>query len=181
MFVVSISGAQGTGKTTLALAAGQALSSPVFSRDVLMGALSASGYPVDTMEDLQRLSSAGYRLQGALIGQQLSLGQSAIVECVAPDAVRASWRGMAEAHDARFLTVDCVVSDSSIHRERLAQREESGGRGRRIEWREVEATVAMLGPPGSDTVVADAVHPVAANVERIVAALVEPQTSQQGG
>jgi predicted kinase len=177
MFVVSISGAQGTGKTTLARAAGEALSSPVFSRDLLMGALSDSGYPVETMEDMQRLSSAGYRLQGALLGQQLSLGQSAIVECVAPDAVRSTWRGIAESHDARFLTVDCVVSDSSIHRERLEHREESGGRGRRrIEWTEVEATMAMLGPPGPDTVVADATHPVAVSVERIVAALVEPHT-----
>jgi len=31
------------------------------------------------MEDVQRLSSAGYRLQGALIGQQLSLRQPAMV------------------------------------------------------------------------------------------------------
>ena len=175
MFVVSISGAQGTGRTTLARAVGEAVSSPVFSRDILLSARRDSGYPVETMEDLQRLSSAGYRLQGALIGQQLSLGQPAIVECIAPEAVRGPWRRIAGSHGARFLFVDCVVSDRDLHQRRLEERETTGAGGwRRIEWREVEATLVGLGAPAAGCVVADAVHPVAANVERIVAALAEP-------
>jgi predicted kinase len=172
VFVVSISGAQATGKTTLARATGEALSIPVFSRDILMSTLSASGYPVETVEDMQRLSLAGYRLQGALIEQQLSLGQSAIVECVAPEPVRSEWRRIAASHEALLLAVDCVISDVAVHKERLELRERSGKRGwRRIEWSEVEATLATLPAPGPDTVVADAVDPVVSNVEHIVSAL----------
>jgi predicted kinase len=73
VFVISISGAQATGKTTLARAVGRRLGVPVFSCDPLMTALRDAGYPVATREDLTRLAEAGYRLQGALIRQQLSL------------------------------------------------------------------------------------------------------------
>ena len=43
MFVISVSGPQGSGKTTLALTLGQRLGAPTLSRDPLMGAIKDSG------------------------------------------------------------------------------------------------------------------------------------------
>lgn len=71
VFVISVSGPQGSGKTTLALALGNRLGAPTLSRDPLMAALKDSGYAADSPKDLHRLSLAGYRLQGVLIDQLL--------------------------------------------------------------------------------------------------------------
>jgi predicted kinase len=170
MFAISVSGPQGSGKTTLARALGQRLGVPALSRDPLMGAIRDSGYPAESLEDLQQLGVAGYRLQGALLEQLLGQGLSVVLECVAPAAVRDAWRRIADRHAAQFLEVDTVVSDADLHRSRLDERENSGQRAwRRIEWSEVEAAIATLGPPGPGAVLADAVNSVEKNVNLIVA------------
>ncbi len=172
MFVISVSGPQASGKTTLARALGAELGVPVFSRDPLMGAIEDAGYPVETVADIQRLGLAGYGLQGVLIDQMLAQGQSLVVECIAPAAVRSAWQKTAGNHSALYVLVDCVVSDRELHRQRLEWREGSGAGGwRRIKWEEVEATIVGLGPPGPGAIVADAVCTVTENVAAVVAAL----------
>jgi predicted kinase len=172
MFVISVSGSQASGKTTLARALGERFGAPMLSRDPLMTALKESGYPTETPQDLQRLGLAGYRLQGVLIDQLLGQGHSVVLECIAPPMVRDAWKEVAGRHSARFVNVETVVSDSDLHRQRLEDRE-SGGQGgwRRIEWSEVEATISGLGPPSADAVVADAVCSVEDNVQLVVDAL----------
>lgn len=172
MFVISVSGPQGSGKTTLARALGQRLQAPTLSRDPLMGAIKDSGYATDSPEDLQRLGLAGYRLQGVLIDQLLGQGYSVVVECIAPPVVRDAWKQVADRHSARFMAVDTIVSDPHLHRERLEQRENSGKGGwRRIEWSEVQATIRGLGPSSGDALIADAINSVDDNVNLVVAAL----------
>lgn len=172
MVVISVSGAQGSGKTTLARALGQRLHIPTFSRDPLMTAIKDAGYSTDGEQDLQRLAIAGYRLQGVLIDELLGQGHSVVLECIALPVVRDAWQQISERHGARFLKVDTVVSDRALHKERLEHRENSGQGGwRRIEWSEVEATIAGLGEPASDAVVADAINDVEHNVALVMAAL----------
>ena len=172
MFVISVSGPQGSGKTTLARVLGQRLGAPTLSRDPLMAAVKDSGYPTDTPEDMDRLGITGYRLQAVLVDQLLGQGHPVVVECIAPDAVRDAWKQLADRHAAQFVKVDTIVSDRDVHRQRLEDRENSGQGGwRRIEWSDVEATIDWLGPPSADAVVADAVNTVEDNVSLVVAAL----------
>jgi predicted kinase len=93
---VSISGVQGTGKTTLARALGSALEAVVFSRDPLMRVLAAGGIPVDAdaqgqanarAKGVKGVGHLGYELQSALLRQQLEMGHSVVLECTSYEEI----------------------------------------------------------------------------------------------
>jgi predicted kinase len=151
VITIVVAGPQGTGKTTLALALGRQLALPVFSRDPLMAALLAGQPRVLRRSLRRRVAAAGLRLQGALLARQLELGQSVILECVAPD--RARWRQLTAAAGGRYLAVECVCSDAAVHRERVESRPG-------VSWRQVAATIRRYQPDPQADVVADAVRPV---------------------
>jgi predicted kinase len=186
--VILVSGPQATGKTTLAMALGAALTLPVFSRDPLMAELQR-GQP-RWLRRLRRRSvaAAGIRLQTALLARQLELGQAAILECIAPPAARQLWRQMTAAAGSRFVSVECVCSDAAEHRARFeerqpaAQRQGAAGRqapGQRrgamprrgAGWDGVLATMRRYRPDPQADFVADAVRPVADLIADIVAIL----------
>jgi uncharacterized protein YjeT (DUF2065 family) len=159
--VIVLSGPQATGKTTLALALGTAMSVPVFSRDPLMAAL----LPPRTPRGARRLAgrfpwlpAAGLRLQTALLARQLELGQSAILECVAPLAARQQWRRMCTAGDGRFVSVECTCSDTDEHQARVEGRRAAGRS--RLGWDYVTATISRYQPDPEADFVADAMRPL---------------------
>lgn len=67
--VVSITGLQGTGKTTLARALGSQMNAVVFSRDPLMDVLQDGGVPFEAVPDrgLRGYPELGYDLLTALL------------------------------------------------------------------------------------------------------------------
>jgi predicted kinase len=163
-----VAGPQGTGKTTLALALGRQLAIPVCSRDPLMSALLA-GHPGAIRPFLgRRVAAAGLRLQGALLARQLELGQSAILECVAPDHTR--WRQLTAAAGGRYLAVECVCSDVAMHRARVESREG-------VSWRRVQATLRRYQPDPHADVLADAMRPVA-DLTAQIASMAGPPTME---
>lgn len=128
MVAIVLSGPQATGKTTLAMALGA------------------------------WVPAAGLRLQTALLARQLELGQSAILECVAPLAARQQWRQMCAAAGARFVSVECTCPDPGEHRARVEQRVAEGRS--RLRWDYVTATISRYqADPGADYV-AEATRPL---------------------
>jgi hypothetical protein len=131
-----------------------------------MAALSGDGLP------WQRLLGdwvpvTGLRLQTALLARQLELGQSAVLECVTPPAMRQQWREMTVHAGHRFVSVECVCSDAVEHRARFEQRQRSAQR-RAVEWDYVLATMRRYRPDEHPDFVADAMRPLADLVADVV-------------
>jgi hypothetical protein len=148
------------------MALGRALGAPVFSRDPLMAALSGDGLRWQRLLG-DWVPATGLRLQTALLARQLELGQSAVLECVAPPAMRQRWREMTVHAGLRFLSVECVCSDAAEHRARFEQRQ-SGAQRRAVKWDYVVATTRRYRPDEHPDFVADAVRPVADLVADII-------------
>jgi predicted kinase len=166
MVTIVVSGRPATGKTTLAIAVGRALGAPVFSRDPLMDVLFDGwlGWP-RLLGDW--VPATALRIQTVLLARQLELGQSAILECVAPPALRQLWREMAVQAGHQFVSVECVCSDAATHRDRFEQRQ---GRVQRrgFQWHDAAATMRWYRPDEHPDFVADALQPVASLVRDIV-------------
>lgn len=60
------------------------------------------------------------------VDEHLASNRCVIVEAVAEQPLRARLRGLAAAHDATFVQVECVLSDRAAHNRRLALRPEGG-------------------------------------------------------
>lgn len=160
MVTIVVAGPPATGKTSLAVALGTTLALPVFSRDPLISAQLA-GYPRWVRQCLgTRAALAGLRIQTSLLARQLELGQSSILECVAPPAAMAEWRRLTLAAGGRYLAVECICSAVPVHRARVAaRRDASGGRG--ASWRRGQATMRRYEPDPEADFIADSVLPVA--------------------
>ena len=159
MVTIVVSGPPATGKTTLAIAVGRALGAPVFSRDPLMEVLfdGRLGWP-RLLGDWVPVT--GLRIQTVLLARQLELDQSAVLECVAPPTMRQLWREMTVQAGHRFLSVECVCSDTTTHRARFEQRR-LGARPRAVAWRRAAKTMRGYRLDEHADFVADAVRPVA--------------------
>jgi predicted kinase len=116
--LVVFSGLPGTGKSTLADAAGRELGIPVLNADWLLGSLTPfGGYHIAGRQVI------GAELVTTLAYRQLSLGQSAILDYPAEDLVlRRRWRSLAAYFDAYFKVIVCDCPDLNVHRDRLLGR-----------------------------------------------------------
>lgn len=193
--VIVVSGSQATGKTTMAMALGRALCAPVFSRDPLMTVLYGKMRWPRALR--RRVPATGLELQTALLSRQLELGQPAVLECIAPLAIRQQWRELTLGAGQQFVSVECVCSDVAEHRARFEQRQSSAGsrgsaggrgsagsrgsaswqgsarrrgsaKGRAMTWDDVVVTMRRYQSDQHADFVADAVRPIADLVADIV-------------
>ena len=160
-------GLPGTGKSSLAEAAGRALGYPVFAKDWLEAALWRSG-----IDRAQGSGTAGYELLGSLAAGQLRLGQSAILDSVAGfERLRQAWRALADESLAQFRAVECICSDEALHRSRLAGRQRGIPGWYELDWPEVERIREVYEAWTSERLVVDMVQPPADNLAAVLAYL----------
>lgn len=163
--LIVFSGLPGTGKSTLADAAGRQLGIPVLAADWLLGSLTPfGGYHLD------RPLEVGVEMLTTLAFRQLRLGQSAILDHPAEDpTARTQWRSLARAAGAEFRVVVCTCSDRQVHRTRLEQRQRGiPGWHEHGNWANVERRLAQFPPWTDDVLTIDAVRPLAENLAAVL-------------
>ena len=114
-----LAGLPGTGKSTLAESLASALPAPVFSMDWQLGAL----VPFGTL----RPDNTGPLSQLTLIAaaaRQLQLGLGAIIDATGhTHEFRTRLESLADSLDAKFVGVECVCSDETVHQSRVEGRD----------------------------------------------------------
>ncbi len=138
-----------------------------------MAVLLEGGLPVAGLKDplVVPVPELGYDLQSAILRQQLDVGQSVVLECVAHPAVRDGWRRMAEESGASFAAIETTCSDPEIHRSRFEDRGTAAIGDWDLRWENVERTRRWYRPYPSACFVADSVQPLAENVAAIARVL----------
>ena len=166
MKLIVFSGLPGTGKSTLAEAAGRYFGIPVFAKDWLEASLLQSGLKPKHKD--RQLGYAGYELLTVLAKRQLMLGQSVILDSVAgTKTIRRTWRQLAKHHKADWRVIECICSDESIHRSRLKERRRGIPGWHELTWSEVERVKGYYARWRQNHLVLDMVNPFDENLFKV--------------
>lgn len=165
MKLIIFSGLPGAGKSRLAEAIGRELGIPVFAKDWLEATLLLSGLKPVT-ED-KSLGSAGYQLLTVLAERQFRLTQSVILDSVAGTrSIQSTWRKLSEQYGADRRVIECICSDESLHRLRLADRKRDIPGWHELEWSEIERVKQYYASWEGEHLVLDMVKPFEENLFR---------------
>jgi predicted kinase len=169
MRLIVMAGRPGTGKSSIAEAVGRELNTPVFAKDWLEAVLRRCRLRPGPEHEAVGLGYAGYELLTTLAERQLHCRQSAILDSVAgTESIRSQWRALAVRYEAAWIVIECVCSDESLHRQRLASRQRGIPGWPELTWNEVEKVKSYYAPWQDKRLVLDAVNSVAANVATAV-------------
>jgi predicted kinase len=116
--LIVLSGLPATGKTVLAAAVARELGAVLLSVDPVDSALAAEG-----VHETGSAGRAAYAVVGAMAEQNLALGTTVVVDAVnAVGEAKTFWIELSRRTGARLLAVETILSDRTIHRERLSGR-----------------------------------------------------------
>jgi predicted kinase len=160
--LIVFSGLPGTGKSALAEAIGRELGIPVFAKDWLEGVLLRSN--VVPAETEKQLGSVGYDLLTVLAERQLRLEQSVILDSVASTiSIRNIWRDLAQRYKADWRVIECICSDSAVHRERLEKRQRGIPGWHELTWADVEYVRSYFTPWDGNRLMLDSMRSMEKN------------------
>lgn len=165
MKIIIFSGLPGTGKSTIAEAVGIELGIPVFAKDWIEATLLRC--ELAPANPQKPLGSAGYELLTTLAERQLLLNQSVILDSVASTlSIRAVWRALAKTYNAHWRVIECICSDETAHRTRLATRQRQIPGWHELEWSEVEHVRSYFEPWDEPRLVLDTTHSFESNLSQ---------------
>jgi predicted kinase len=168
---VFLCGLPGTGKSTLTELTAARLGLPAFSFDWFLGALTPFG-----VVRPDNAAPLGSQLMAAALAGQLRRGQGAVLDAGGfQRAERARWQRICESLGARFIGVECVCPDETVHRGRVEARgRDIPGWPATVTWEHVGRMRARWEPWDEPHLVLDTLQPAQASVDRIVEAVSAP-------
>jgi predicted kinase len=116
------------------------------------------------------------QLMAAALAGQLRRGQGAVLDAGGFQRVeRARWQRICESLGARFIGVECVCPDETVHRGRVEARgRDIPGWPATVTWEHVGRMRARWEPWDEPHLVLDTLQPAQASVDRIVEAVSAP-------
>jgi predicted kinase len=163
--LIVVSGLPGTGKSVLADRLGQELGAVVLSVDPIEAAMLESG-----IEQSFATGYAAYRIVSTIVEANLALGQTLIVDAVSGVAeAKAWWPALALEAGVSLAVIECICSDSRLHRLRLERRVRGLGSFPEPSWDDVERRLEEWVPWTIPHLVVDAIRPLDVNVAEALA------------
>ena len=162
--LIVVSGLPGTGKSTVAEHVALAMCAAHLSKDIFEAALWRSGITREAGADW-----AAYEQLGAVAEAQLRLGLPVVLDSVTPnERIRSAWRDIAARTGARFVAIECVCSDESLHRSRLSVRNRNIPGWPEVSWDQVSEIRSRYEPWTGERLVLDATRPMDENLAAAV-------------
>jgi len=116
-------------------------------------------------ETEKQLGSVGYDLLTVLAERQLRLEQSVILDSVASTvAIRKIWRDLAQRYKADWRVIECICSDSAVHRERLEKRQRGIPGWHELTWADVEYVRSYFTPWDENRLILDSMRSMEKNI-----------------
>jgi predicted kinase len=163
--LVIFSGLPGAGKSFVAEFISSKFSIPVFAKDKLEATLVRS--ELVKIED-HRLGFAGYELLTEIAITNLSAGQSVALDSVCGrNSLRNNWLSLATSYSAQVIVVECICSDSNVHKARLESRKRDIAGWHELDWDEVERVRSYFEPWKQDRLVIDSMDCRKSNESKI--------------
>jgi predicted kinase len=149
VLLVLITGLPGSGKSTMAEVAGQALGAPVLGHDWAMSGLRP--FP-EVQEALDAMGVRGHRGVGwsllwALARAQLRRGSSVVLDGVARQPEVDGTRQVASEEGAGAVVVMTSCGDATLHRSRVEGRQRAIPNWYELDWDHVEQARSSWVPP----------------------------------
>jgi predicted kinase len=166
--LVLVTGLQGTGKSTVADAAGRQLEAAVLAHDWAMSGLRPYAEVQRALDaiDLGH-RHAGWSILGALARSELRRGRDVVLDGVARAPEIARCRDLAAEEQARFVLVVTECPDATVHRSRVNGRERGIPGWYELDWTHVQQARDAWEPIARSDLVLDARSPVPQNLERL--------------
>jgi predicted kinase len=173
VLLVMITGLPGSGKSTMAEVAGQALGASVLGHDWAMSGLRP--FP-EVQETLDVMGVRGHRGVGwsvlwALARSQLRLGSSVVLDGVARQLEVDGTRQVAVEEGADAVVVMTSCGDGALHRSRVEGRQRAIPNWYELDWDHVEQARSAWEPPHDVDLVLESERTVLDNADTLCALL----------
>ena len=166
--ILIVTGLPGTGKSSVADAAGRHLQAPVLAHDWAMSGL--RNFP-EVQDTLDAVGPPGHRQVGwsiliALARAQLRRDLPVVLDGVASAPELELCRSLADDEHARLVVILTACDDAAVHRSRIEGRQRGIPNWYELDWDHVMRSRGSWTPIDADLVL-DAIQPLEANVDRL--------------